>query len=369
MHMANLEVSEIRSAIQAAGQNWRAADNPVSRLEPEAQRRRLGLAVPPGEKERIAAAMAEASHLRGAMAYATERDWRSKDGANFVTPIRDQGNCGSCVSFATVATIESQARIEHKAPTWELNLSEAELFFCGGATCANGWWPKDAVAYAKNKGIGDESCMPYSDHDQACNISSDKPDKMLKIGDSQEIAGIEQRKGWLDTNGPMVACLAIYDDFFAYADGIYRHATGELAGYHAVSCVGYNENEGYWLCKNSWGESWGDGGFFKIAYGEAEIDTSFAMYGVAEITGTLKPDATDADTGTDSADYVVVQSNPQADVLFAHVKGKWRAMPLTDGRVIDITEAAFAAEQITVTYEGERILALSSWKKLKETSS
>lgn len=363
--MAKLDLSNIRSAIQKGGLSWEAADNPISALSTKAQVVRLGLLVPEGEKERIAAAMASEANMRMTASHATERDWRAKDGANYVTPVRDQGNCGSCVSFASVATIESQARIERGAADWDVDLSEAELFFCGGAKCAEGWWPDKALAYAKTYGIGHESCMPYSDHDQACNIAADKPDKMLQVGNWQEIAGVEQRKNWLDTNGPMVACLAIYEDFFRYASGIYRHATGALAGYHAVCCVGYNDIEGYWLCKNSWGESWGDGGFFKIAYGEAEIDTSFAMYGVGGITGTLQPDeTTEEDSGTENADYVVLQSDAGADVLFAYVKGKWRAMPLPSGRVIDITEAAFAAKQVTVTYEGERITSVASWKQL-----
>jgi hypothetical protein len=357
--MPKLGVSTIQSRIDAAALGWRAAENPITRLRQSDQLKRLGLAVPPGERERIAAAKEAAAPLRAAMVHATERDWRSKGGANYVTGIRDQGNCGSCVSFGTVATIESQARIEYKEPSWDVDLSEAELFFCGGATCANGWWPPDALAYAKANGIGAEQCMPYSDHDQACNIGGDKPNNMLKVGDWQEIAGVEQRKGWLDTNGPMVACLAVYEDFFAYSSGIYRHATGDLAGYHAVSCVGFNDTQGYWLCKNSWGESWGDGGFFKIAYGEAEIDTSFAMYGVSGITGTLAPSD---DETTGMADHVVLRSDANVDVLFAHVDGEWKHMVLGGGRAGDVGLGALSAQQVSVTFKGEEITALASWK-------
>lgn len=361
--MAKPGLSKIRSEISAAGLRWQAADNPISRLRPEARTSRLGLAVPPGERERVAEAMLAAEALRGVTAHAGERDWRDVGGDDFVTPIRDQGSCGSCVSFATVATIESQARIEYKAHTWDVDLSEAELFFCGGAACAEGWWPTHALEYAADHGIGDEACMPYADHDQACNLPDDKADRMLTVGEWQEIAGVEQRKGWLDTIGPMIACLAVYDDFFAYDDGIYEHATGDLAGYHAVSCIGFDDAEGYWLCKNSWGEQWGDDGFFKIAYGQAEIDTSFAMYGVSGITGTLAPEE-EQDEHMGIADYVVLQSDAGADVLFAHVDGAWRHLSITNARAAEISGVAFAAGQVTVTYQGERITALSAWKTL-----
>ena len=268
------------------------------------------------------------------------------------------------MAFATVATIESQARIDYKAPTWDVDLSEAELFSCGGGSCANGWWPPDALAYAAGNGIGDEGTMPYADHDQVCNIPADKPDRMLKIGEWQEVVDVEQRKGWLDSNGPMVGCMAVYDDFFSYSDGIYEHAVGDLVGYHAVCCVGFNDTERYWVFKNSWGKDWGKDGFFKIAYGQAEIESSFAMYGVAGVTGTLEPpDDHHEDEGTATADYVVLQSDVGSDVLFAHVKGKWRYLPVTGARVAELGITAFSAGQVAVTYKGDRITALSSWKK------
>jgi hypothetical protein len=358
--MAKPGLSKIRSEIDAAGLRWRAADNPISQLRPEARTSRLGLAVPPGERDRVAQAMVKAEALRGVTAHGGERDWRDVGGEDFVTPIRDQGNCGSCVSFATVATIESQARIEYKEPSWAVDLSEAELFFCGGAACAQGWWPVQALEYAAEHGIGDEACMPYADHDLECDLPGDKADRMLSVGEWQEVAGVEQRKGWLDTNGPMIACLAVYEDFFAYDDGIYEHATGDLAGYHAVSCIGFNDAEGYWLCKNSWGSQWGDGGFFKIAYGEAEIDTNFAMYGVSGITGTLAPED-EHEEGTGIAEYVVLRTDARADVLFAHVDGAWRHLAIPNRRAAQVSDVAFAAGQVSVTYEGERITAMSSW--------
>ena len=61
---------------------------------------------------------------------------------------------------------------------------------------------------------------------------------------------------------------------------IYRHASGRLEGYHAIAVVGYSETEQCWICKNSWGTGWGEGGWFRIRYGECGIGSTFPFYTV-----------------------------------------------------------------------------------------
>jgi hypothetical protein len=78
----------------------------------------------------------------------------------------------------------------------------------------------------------------------------------------------------------MVAGMAVYADFFTYRSGVYRATSTNLRGYHAVSVVGYDDQEECWICKNSWGTGWGENGWFKIGYGESGIDTQFAFYDV-----------------------------------------------------------------------------------------
>jgi C1A family cysteine protease len=288
MSEEKLTAEQIQSQIKAAGYDWEVGETPISQLSREEQELRLGLDVDEDDVARIERAL-EAAALRAVrqFEYSSERDWRNKDGNNWVTPVRNQGACGSCVAFGTVATIECQARIQHGDISWSPNLSEADLFFCGaGKKCQAGWWPIYALNYAKDQGIPDEDCFPYQDHDMDCKPCSDRADRILKVGNWNEIIDISQRKEWLDQRGPLVACMAVYSDFFSYKSGVYRHVTGDLAGYHCISCIGYSEKEGCWICKNSWGTSWGDQGFFKIAYGQAGIDTQFAMYGVEKISGT-----------------------------------------------------------------------------------
>ncbi|MDQ3978100.1 MAG: C1 family peptidase [Actinomycetota bacterium] len=363
-----LDVEGIQRKIRVAGVTWEAGYTPLAQLPEEDQDRRLGLEVPPGELERFAAAIAATGYEAG-IAFASERDWRKTKGKNWITQIRDQGSCGSCVAFATVATMEAQARIEHKAPGWDLNLAEADLFFCGaGKRCQQGWWPSEALVYTSAKGVPDESCFPYQDHDMDCKGCADRPGKLLKVGEWKELVGVGERKGWLDTNGPTIACMAVYRDFYAYKNGIYRHVSGDLAGYHAVCCVGYSEEERAWICKNSWGTGWGDGGFFKIAYGEAEMDTRFPMWGVSGVTGTLHPrddESEDEDDETSAlADHVVLRHEADGAMrLLARVGGAWKAMNVQPDAAAGLAAAAFGSTAVEVTYEGDAIVTLSSWKK------
>ncbi len=92
------------------------------------------------------------------------------------------------------------------------------------------------------------------------------------------------RKQAIAENGPVIGGLRVYEDFYFYKSGIYKHTTGVFRGLHAVCVVGYKDGEkekevgGYWIIKNSWGPGWGEAGFMRIAYGECDIDTKYAFY-------------------------------------------------------------------------------------------
>jgi C1A family cysteine protease len=170
-----------------------------------------------------------------------------------------------------------------------VDLSEAQLFFCIASTdncnCETGWWPPKALDGYKNTGIVDDSCFPYTDHDQACNLCSNWQSRVTKITGWHEISATAEMKTWLSTKGPLVSCLSVYDDFFAYTSGIYTYVSGPLQGGHCICIVGYDDNQGCWIGKNSWGTAWGENGFFRIAYGQCGIDaTMWAVEGIVVAT-------------------------------------------------------------------------------------
>ena len=115
-------------------------------------------------------------------------DWRDVAKHNFVSGVKDQGNCGSCVAFATLAVVESRAKIVEKIPANEPlgdilpDLSEADLFFCNTVpTCKNGWNIFDALNYLQLDGVCPATCFRYTAIDQPCILCNSKPYQLTKI--------------------------------------------------------------------------------------------------------------------------------------------------------------------------------------------
>jgi C1A family cysteine protease len=269
----------LQAEISRSGQTWQAAPTPLSQLPPSEQQAHLGLIVNEAELAAMEKAVRAASALEAFRAVAAPPavDWRN-NGGDWITPIRDQASCGSCVSFATLATIEARHNIACQNPNLDPDYSEAHLFYCGcGNCCANGWNFAPALDFCKNTGVALETAFPYVPGNRPCppNLAS-----AIKITAWTQVLAVADRKNILATKGPVVGGLAIYQDFYSYSSGVYRHVTGALVGYHAISVVGYDDAQSCWICKNSWGQGFGEQGFFRIGYGECQIDTSFAFYDV-----------------------------------------------------------------------------------------
>jgi C1A family cysteine protease len=204
-------------------------------------------------------------------------DWRNRKGRNNVTSVKDQGGCGSCVAFGTTATLESMLLIEHNVG---LDLSEAELLNCGGGSCG-GWWPDSAVSYLLSQGIAQESCFPYQPQNMVCTTCSERNGEAIQISNQITINDVVQRKQYIENIGPVMCVFEVFQDFYSYTGGIYSHVWGSSVGLHCVEVIGFNNFFGYWICKNSWGTGFGENGFFKIAFGECQIDTTFPFWGIS----------------------------------------------------------------------------------------
>ncbi|CAH1110214.1 unnamed protein product [Psylliodes chrysocephalus] len=183
-----------------------------------------------------------------------------------VLPIRDQGDCGSCWAFSSVATIEGQNAIKNNV---SIVLSPKQLVDCsnsyGNGGC-NGGNQFLAYTYIANFGIQSESSYPYSTEKTECKYSAD--DVATQISGYRRIQENEEDlKAAVGTIGP-ISVTILADTLKLYAGGIYDDAEACSGIYvnHGVVVIGYGTEEGidYWLIKNSWGTSWGESGYLRL---------------------------------------------------------------------------------------------------------
>ncbi|TVT50585.1 peptidase C1, partial [Amycolatopsis rhizosphaerae] len=284
------EIAAIRESLAALGDPWQAGETLLSRLENESRALRLGVPAPSAAEVRaradLPALMAEAAlGTAGQRCIAAKApseslprafDLRDTCGGDYTTPVKDQGECGSCAAFGVLAVLEGTAAYTRRAAGLNLDLSEAHLFFGHGAqrdyTSASGAWPDELFDDCVSRGVTFEDYWPYHDNGSG-SLNPDWPHRLAlaeKVVDlTRDPAAIKHH---IYGYGPVTACMVVYEDFFHYTGGIYRHTTEETSGGHCVALIGWDDEQGCWIAKNSWGTGWGEGGFFRIAYGEAFIE-------------------------------------------------------------------------------------------------
>ncbi|OWZ13686.1 Papain-like cysteine protease C1 [Phytophthora megakarya] len=228
----------------------------------------------------------------------TSLDWTTKDGGKYVTPIKNQGTCGSCWAFAGVAVVESRFAIENDVQATPLSVEQ--VLTCSGSLdhirskfhdnmtsssegCSGGmpFLTYSYLSLAKPHGVSCGSVYPYvmatNATDPECSSSLTAEVAVAweaNVSDYKVVASSEKALLRAVTRGPVTANIdATGDGFRHYAGGIYDAqdclSDGDEVN-HAVVIVGFGETddgEKFWIIRNTWGTMWGEDGYMRIARG------------------------------------------------------------------------------------------------------
>lgn len=236
-------------------------------------------------------------------------NWCNVDGVNYCTMNRNQHipqYCGSCWAHGAISALGDRIKIARKAQGIDINLSIQHLLNCGNVgSCYGGSTPGAyqwiyQISKETGNGIAYESSNPYmacsSDSNEGACGHSDwtcTPQNVARtcssfvanggvcrglsnypnvtISDYGSIAGADAMMKEIYSRGPIV-CGVFSDPILNYTGGIATGPGTEVD--HDVSVVGWGEENGekYWIVRNSWGEYWGEMGFFRVARGHLALE-------------------------------------------------------------------------------------------------
>jgi C1A family cysteine protease len=190
-------------------------------------------------------------------------DWNS---AGAVTPVKNQGQCGSCWAFSTTGATEGAWFL---AKNSLVSLSEQQLVDCSGAQgnqgCNGGLMDQAFQYIISNGGLCSEADYPYTGQDGTCNTSCKKVVTISKFVDVK----VNDETALQTASAQQPIAIAIEADqsvFQFYSSGVLDDASCGVNLDHGVLLTGYGTDSGkdYWTVKNSWGASWGAAGYIKI---------------------------------------------------------------------------------------------------------
>jgi C1A family cysteine protease len=191
----------------------------------------------------------------------------------YTTPVKDQGYCGSCWAFSATEQLESDSM---RTLGTSYLLSPEQITQCASlAYGCGGGWTEVAYGYVSTAGgISQDSDYPYTSYNGVTGVcSADSSDFVIGIGSGgfTTINGESSMASYVQSTGPLSVCLDA-NNWNSYTGGV-MSVCGQSVD-HCVQAVGVDTSgsDPYWKVRNSWGTSWGESGFIRLAYGQNTCD-------------------------------------------------------------------------------------------------
>ncbi|MCK3685304.1 PKD domain-containing protein [Maribellus sp. YY47] len=279
------KVARINNYLKEKGAKWVAGLTSVSELSYAERKSLYGQSVFPAAFEFYAGGIISTetsieSTLKSATAsspYVEEWDWRNRHGKNWISPVTNQGACGSCWAFASTGAVEAMVNVYFNQLI-NPDLSEQDVLSCSGAGTCSGGYPSKALDYIKTTGVVDENTFPYQQADLDCALKGTNPSQQFKIQGRIDFGSTlyprtdDDLKRMLIEQGPISG--GLYDwshamvlvgykvveegDRFYYRDlDLKRYWVDILAGDPLIGKT-------VWIFKNSWGIYHGDQGYVYV---------------------------------------------------------------------------------------------------------
>ncbi|GMT10792.1 hypothetical protein PFISCL1PPCAC_2089, partial [Pristionchus fissidentatus] len=210
-------------------------------------------------------------------------DWRNVSGVNYCSPTRNQHipvYCGSCWVFGTTGALNDRYNVARKG-AWPMTVvSPQEIIDCGGRGNCQGGEVTDVMEHARTVGMVEEGCNAYRANNGVCtpfyrcghcwpgNCYGVKNYTRYYVNEYGKVSGREKIQAEIQSRGPLACGIGATPKFeFNYFGGVYAEKSN-LTSNHIVTLTGWGveekTNTEYWIVRNSWGEEWGEKGWYRV---------------------------------------------------------------------------------------------------------
>ena len=296
------EIEKLQQWVYEQGYNYTVAENWITVLSPEERERLCGykpltppagpLPLPESVKFQSKSMVAiHESERKGQPPVGQPPSSYDAMALGYVTPVKNQGGCGSCWIFGATAEFESDILINENVSNLTVNFAEQEVGDCniwssaGGYNFCNGGNELMTANYFTKHGSANESCHPYIAAPNTCKNCPIRKNvdnwRMITGSNGDDPSQVNTIKRAIQNYGPVYSTIYAGDPgFLSYNGGVYEYWGSEDVN-HAIEIIGWNDSlphshgAGAWLIKNSWGTGWGANGPYPgcawVAYGAANI--------------------------------------------------------------------------------------------------